>query len=110
MTYAVHTPGLGTGVGSRASVRQEAQGKRIGNTNDIRRRSPLPWWTLGPCRRDVVCQTRTPRSSGARWPGRNDVGQGATGTFGTDRVMCNPSTEQCSQREGRVEVLVRAGN
>ena len=31
-----------------------------------------------------------------------------TGTFGTDRVMCNPSTEQCSQREGRVEVLVRA--
>lgn len=33
-----------------------------------------------------------------------------TGTFGSDRVMCNPSTEQCSQREGRVEVLVRAGN
>ena len=33
-----------------------------------------------------------------------------TGTFGTDRLMCNSSTEQCSQREGRVEVLVRAGN
>jgi len=33
-----------------------------------------------------------------------------TGTFGSDRVMCNPSTEQCSQREGRVEVLVRASN
>jgi outer membrane protein OmpA-like peptidoglycan-associated protein len=33
-----------------------------------------------------------------------------TGTFGTDRLMCNPSTEQCSQREGRVEVLVRASN
>jgi outer membrane protein OmpA-like peptidoglycan-associated protein len=33
-----------------------------------------------------------------------------TGTFGTDRLMCNPSTEQCSQRDGRVEVLVRAGN
>jgi outer membrane protein OmpA-like peptidoglycan-associated protein len=33
-----------------------------------------------------------------------------TGTFGTDRPMCNPSTEQCSQREGRVEVLVRASN
>ncbi len=33
-----------------------------------------------------------------------------TGTFGTDRPMCNPSTEQCSQRDGRVEVLVRAGN
>jgi peptidoglycan-associated lipoprotein len=32
-----------------------------------------------------------------------------TGTFGTDRFVCNPSTEQCSQREGRVEVLVRAG-
>jgi outer membrane protein OmpA-like peptidoglycan-associated protein len=33
-----------------------------------------------------------------------------TGTFGTDRFMCNPSSEQCSQREGRVEVLVRASN
>ena len=33
-----------------------------------------------------------------------------TGTFGTDRAMCNPAAEQCAQREGRVEVLVRAGN
>ena len=33
-----------------------------------------------------------------------------TGTFGTDRFMCNPSVEQCSQREGRVEILVRASN
>jgi outer membrane protein OmpA-like peptidoglycan-associated protein len=33
-----------------------------------------------------------------------------TGTFGTDRFMCNASTEQCSQREGRVEVLVRASS
>jgi outer membrane protein OmpA-like peptidoglycan-associated protein len=33
-----------------------------------------------------------------------------TGTFGTDRFMCNSATEQCSQREGRVEVLVRASN
>jgi outer membrane protein OmpA-like peptidoglycan-associated protein len=33
-----------------------------------------------------------------------------TGTFGTDRFMCNPSSEQCSQREGRVEVLARASN
>ena len=33
-----------------------------------------------------------------------------TGTFGTDRPMCNSSTEQCSQREGRVEVLVRASS
>jgi outer membrane protein OmpA-like peptidoglycan-associated protein len=33
-----------------------------------------------------------------------------TGTFGTDRPMCNPAIEQCSPREGRVEVLVRAGN
>ena len=30
-----------------------------------------------------------------------------TGTFGTDRPVCNPSTEQCAQRDGRVEVLVR---
>lgn len=33
-----------------------------------------------------------------------------TGMFGTDRFQCNPAAEQCSQREGRVEVLVRAGN
>jgi outer membrane protein OmpA-like peptidoglycan-associated protein len=33
-----------------------------------------------------------------------------TGTFGTDRFMCNSSSEQCSQREGRVEVLARASN
>jgi outer membrane protein OmpA-like peptidoglycan-associated protein len=33
-----------------------------------------------------------------------------TGTFGTERFQCNPAVEQCSQREGRVEVLVRAGN
>jgi len=33
-----------------------------------------------------------------------------TGTFGTDRFMCNPSSEQCSRREGRVEVLARASN
>ena len=33
-----------------------------------------------------------------------------TGTFGTDRLVCNPSNEPCSQRDGRVEVLVRASN
>jgi len=33
-----------------------------------------------------------------------------TGMFGTDRFQCNPAAEQCSQREGRVEVLVRASN
>ena len=33
-----------------------------------------------------------------------------TGTFGSDRVGCSPATEQCMQREGRVEVLVRASN
>jgi outer membrane protein OmpA-like peptidoglycan-associated protein len=33
-----------------------------------------------------------------------------TGTFGTDRFMCNPSNERCLEREGRVEVLVRASN
>ena len=33
-----------------------------------------------------------------------------TGTFGTDRLMCNPSTEQRSPRDGRVEMLVRASN
>lgn len=32
------------------------------------------------------------------------------GTFGTDRQVCNPATEQCSLRDGRVEVLVRTGN
>ena len=31
-----------------------------------------------------------------------------TGTFGTDRFMCNSSSEQCPRREGRVEVLARA--
>jgi peptidoglycan-associated lipoprotein len=33
-----------------------------------------------------------------------------TGTFGTDRFMCNSSSEQCPRREGRVEVLARASN
>jgi outer membrane protein OmpA-like peptidoglycan-associated protein len=33
-----------------------------------------------------------------------------TGTFGTDRLQCNPAAEQCQQREGRVEVLVRGSN
>jgi outer membrane protein OmpA-like peptidoglycan-associated protein len=33
-----------------------------------------------------------------------------TGTFGTDRFQCNPAAEQYSQREGRVEVLVRASS
>jgi OmpA-OmpF porin, OOP family len=33
-----------------------------------------------------------------------------TGAFGTDRSLCNPATEQCAQRDGRVEVLVRASN
>jgi hypothetical protein len=33
-----------------------------------------------------------------------------TGTFVTDRFVCNPPTEQCSQRERRIEVLVRASN
>jgi outer membrane protein OmpA-like peptidoglycan-associated protein len=33
-----------------------------------------------------------------------------TGTFGTDRSLCNPATEQCAQRDGRVEVLVRSSN
>jgi peptidoglycan-associated lipoprotein len=31
-----------------------------------------------------------------------------TGTFGSDRFMCNSSSEQCPRREGRVEVLARA--
>ncbi len=31
-------------------------------------------------------------------------------TFGTDRPVCNPSNEQCSQRGGRVEALVRASS
>jgi len=33
-----------------------------------------------------------------------------TGTFGTDRLTCNPAAEQCPPRDGRVEVLVRASN
>ena len=33
-----------------------------------------------------------------------------TGGFGARRIDCNNSTEQCSQRDGRVEVLARAGN
>jgi len=33
-----------------------------------------------------------------------------TGTFGTDRFMCNSSTEQCSQREGRVVKVIRRKN
>jgi outer membrane protein OmpA-like peptidoglycan-associated protein len=33
-----------------------------------------------------------------------------TGTFGTDRFMCNSPSEQCPRREGRVEVLARASN
>jgi outer membrane protein OmpA-like peptidoglycan-associated protein len=28
-----------------------------------------------------------------------------TGRFGIERVKCNDSTEQCSKREGRVEVM-----
>jgi outer membrane protein OmpA-like peptidoglycan-associated protein len=32
------------------------------------------------------------------------------GAFGARRVNCNESTEQCSQRDGRVEVLARAGS
>jgi outer membrane protein OmpA-like peptidoglycan-associated protein len=31
-----------------------------------------------------------------------------TGRFGTERVECTDSTEQCSQREGRVEVMGRS--
>ena len=31
-----------------------------------------------------------------------------TGRFGTERVQCNDSTEPCSQREGRVEVMGRS--
>jgi peptidoglycan-associated lipoprotein len=31
-----------------------------------------------------------------------------TGRFGVERVKCNDSTEQCSQREGRVEVMGRS--
>jgi outer membrane protein OmpA-like peptidoglycan-associated protein len=33
-----------------------------------------------------------------------------TGTFAAQRASCNDSTERCSQRDGRVEVLVRAAN
>ena len=32
------------------------------------------------------------------------------GGFGARRANCNDSTEQCSSRDGRVEVLARAGN
>lgn len=32
-----------------------------------------------------------------------------TGPFGVERAKCNDSTEQCSQREGRVEVMGRSG-
>jgi peptidoglycan-associated lipoprotein len=31
-----------------------------------------------------------------------------TGSFGAERVKCNDSTEQCSKREGRVEVMARS--
>jgi len=31
-----------------------------------------------------------------------------TGRFGVERVECNDSTERCSQREGRVEVMGRS--
>jgi outer membrane protein OmpA-like peptidoglycan-associated protein len=31
-----------------------------------------------------------------------------TGRFGVERARCNDSTEQCSQREGRVEVMGRS--
>jgi peptidoglycan-associated lipoprotein len=31
-----------------------------------------------------------------------------TGRFGVERVKCNDSTEHCSQREGRVEVMGRS--
>ena len=31
-----------------------------------------------------------------------------TGRFGVERAKCNDSTEQCSQREGRVEVMGRS--
>jgi outer membrane protein OmpA-like peptidoglycan-associated protein len=33
-----------------------------------------------------------------------------TGTFAARRTSCNDSTERCSQRDGRVEVLVRSNN
>ncbi|HME69854.1 MAG TPA: OmpA family protein [Myxococcota bacterium] len=33
-----------------------------------------------------------------------------TGRFGAERAKCNDSTEVCSQREGRVEVLARRTN
>ena len=31
-----------------------------------------------------------------------------TGRFAADRVKCNDSTEECSRREGRVEVMARS--
>jgi outer membrane protein OmpA-like peptidoglycan-associated protein len=31
-----------------------------------------------------------------------------SGRFGVERVECNPATEQCSQRQGRVEVFGRS--
>ena len=31
-----------------------------------------------------------------------------TGRFGVERVECNDSTERCSQRDGRVEVMARS--
>jgi peptidoglycan-associated lipoprotein len=31
-----------------------------------------------------------------------------TGRFGVERARCNDSTEQCSKREGRVEVMARS--
>ena len=31
-----------------------------------------------------------------------------TGRFGVERARCNDSTEECSQREGRVEVMGRS--
>ena len=33
-----------------------------------------------------------------------------TGGFGTERARCDESVEQCSRREGRVEVLARSSN
>lgn len=33
-----------------------------------------------------------------------------TGGFGAERAKCNDSTEQCSRRDGRVEVLARPSN
>ena len=33
-----------------------------------------------------------------------------TGAFAAQRANCNDATERCSQRDGRVEVLVRSNN